>query len=193
MTVAMMVDSREPSRAMDRYAAGDEAAFAEVYDGIASQLLASLNRRTRDPARAEDLLQLTFLQIHRSRGTFIAGSDVLPWAHAIARRLFIDDLRYCKRHPVALTGTDASETAASGALADGEYYARDMARRMRSTLESLPRTQREAFELLRFDGLSHEQAAAVLCTTVCAVKLRAHRAYEALRRTLEESAPTTGR
>src|SRR5580658_2571241 len=54
--------------AMERYSAGDDAAFVAVYDAVAPQLHAYLLRRTRNSARADDLLQQTMLHIHRARG-----------------------------------------------------------------------------------------------------------------------------
>jgi RNA polymerase sigma-70 factor (ECF subfamily) len=48
----------------------------------------------------------------------------------------------------------------------------------------LPEAQRVAFELVKHEGLSLAEAADVLGTTVAAVKLRAHRTYEALRAAL---------
>jgi RNA polymerase sigma-70 factor (ECF subfamily) len=170
---------------MDRYSAGDDAAFADVYDFLAPRLLSSLSRRTRDRVRAEDLLQRTFMHIHRSRGTFIAGSDVLRWAYAISRRLTIDEVRRQSRDPVDHAAPE-SDTGTSVGMAEGELAARETATRLQNALRALPDSQREAFELVRLDGLSHEQAAAVLGITVCALKLRAHRAYEALRGALEE-------
>jgi RNA polymerase sigma-70 factor (ECF subfamily) len=47
-------------------------------------------------------------------------------------------------------------------------------------------SQRAAFELIKQEGLTVAEAAQVLGTTVAAVKLRAHRAYEALRAALGE-------
>src|SRR5215468_3689874 len=79
--------------AMERYARGDEAAFAELYDAIAPRLLGFLRKATRDAAAAEDLMQQTFLHMHRARGSFIPGAPVLPWAFAIARRLLTDQAR----------------------------------------------------------------------------------------------------
>ena len=52
---------------------------------------------------------------------------------------------------------------------------------VRRTLDRLPAIQREAFVLLRFEGLSVRQAAQVLGASEAAVKVRAFRAYEALR------------
>src|ERR1700729_459557 len=83
--------------AMERYATGDDAAFGAVYDALAPRLYGYLLRQTRDSARAEDLVQQTLLHMHRARGRFIPGAEVLPWAFAIARRLLIDGLRRGKR------------------------------------------------------------------------------------------------
>src|SRR5438309_4972649 len=79
--------------AMDRYAQGDDAAFSELYDALAPRLYGYLLRQTRNNARAEDLVQQTFLQMHCARGRFVRGADVVPWAFAIARRLLIDGVR----------------------------------------------------------------------------------------------------
>ncbi len=79
--------------AMERYANGDEAAFAELYDAVAPRLLGFLRKALRDDSAAEDLMQQALLQIHRARGSFIPGAPVIPWAFAIARRLIIDSAR----------------------------------------------------------------------------------------------------
>lgn len=175
---------------MERYAAGDDAAFAEVYDAIAPKLLAYLRRQTRDVAFAEDVLQQTFLHMHRARGTFIPGSAVLPWSFAIARRLVIDGARRGRRD--LLAGAEdvfgEQEPCSEGGTADQEVEARQLAERLQSELSKLPAAQRAAFELLRIDGLSHNEAAQVLGATASAVKLRAHRAYVALRGILGEAA-----
>jgi RNA polymerase sigma-70 factor (ECF subfamily) len=57
------------------------------------------------------------------------------------------------------------------------------------TLASLPPNQREAFVLIRYEGLSVADAAAIVGATEGAVKLRAFHAYEALRAALGDEAP----
>ncbi len=174
---------------MTRYASGDDAAFGEVYDALAPRLFGYLVRQTRDHARAEDLVQQTFLHIHRARGRFIPGADVVPWAFAIARRLMIDGMRRGKREVLA-TEEDAGEgPPASGPGADDLVQAQQLANRIRGELAQLPEQQRVAFELVKQEGLSLAEAAQILGTTVAAVKLRAHRAYEALRGVLGDSRP----
>jgi RNA polymerase sigma-70 factor (ECF subfamily) len=174
--------------AMDRYARGDDSAFDQVYDGLAPRLQSFLLRYTHDRARIEDVIQQTMLQIHRARGRFTLGGQVVPWAFAIARRLLIDMHRRGGREVLAPT-SDESLTelmAALDAPADDVAIAKEVGARLAEELARLPENQRVAFELIKQDGLSVAEAAQVLGTTVAAVKLRAHRAYEALRAVLAE-------
>lgn len=171
--------------AMDRYAAGDETAFSELYDLLAPRIYAFLLRQTRNPARAEDLLQQTLLQMHCARATYDSGADVLPWAFAIARRLVIDGYRKSRREVLGIEEAVSDSERTSADRPDEMVEARQAAQRVERALDTLPETQRIAFELVRCDGLSLYEASQVLGTTVTAVKLRAHRTYEALRETLD--------
>jgi RNA polymerase sigma-70 factor (ECF subfamily) len=170
--------------AMERYARGDESAFAELYDAIAPRLFSFLLRQTRSEARAKDVLQQTMLKIHLARGTFIDGAAVLPWAYAIARRLFIDQTRRGRREIPA--EPDADAPAIDQVSPDDAAYAGELGARIRRALEKLPENQRIAFQLVKEEELSIAEAAAILGTTESAVKLRAHRAYETLREELGE-------
>ncbi len=178
---------------MERYSRGDEAAFAELYDAIAPRLLGFLRKATRDGDAAEDLMQQTLLQMHRHRGSFIPGARVTPWAFAIARRLLIDNARRrrVERRLFSDAPADdrrmASEPAAATPAADDLLHARRLERRVQQRLDALPENQRTAYRLLQQEGLSLKGAAEVLGTSVTAVKLRAHRAYEALRAVLRDA------
>ena len=180
--------------AMDRYARGDDSAFEEIYDGLAPRLQSFLLRYTQDRARAEDVVQQTMLQIHRARGRFTLGGQVVPWAFAIARRLLIDQHRRGGREVLAPSGDDnlTQLLEAVDARADDVVIAKEVAGKLADELARLPENQRVAFELIKQDGLSVAEAAQVLGTTVAAVKLRAHRAYEALRAVLAELAADDG-
>jgi RNA polymerase sigma-70 factor (ECF subfamily) len=172
---------------MERYACGDDAAFGAVYDELAPRLLAFLQRRLASAALAEDLLQQTFLRMHRARGSFVEGSAVLPWAFAIARRLLVDELRQRKRRELGPWQLMAAELLYPARLdgAHARLEADELSRRLQQAIHALPETQRAAFELIRLDGLSHAEAAQALGMTVTAVKLRAHRAGLALRAALD--------
>jgi RNA polymerase sigma-70 factor (ECF subfamily) len=172
--------------AMERYASGDDRAFAELYDALAPRLYNYLLRRTRDSFRAEDLLQQTLLQLHCMRDRFIPGAAVTPWVFAIARRLLVDSIRQ-KKKELSMDRAGIMAQTATTMTPDDLAHSAWMARRLASELSSLPETQRVAFVLIREQGLSVREAARILGTTVSAVKMRTHRAYEALRVVAGES------
>jgi RNA polymerase sigma-70 factor (ECF subfamily) len=183
--------------AMERYAAGEETAFSELYDVLAPRLLGFLRKATHDDHAAEDLMQQTFLQIHCSRGSFICGARVTPWAFAIARRLLIDGVRRhrLERRLFSDAPADAEQPAAAttAAMADADelLHMRRLERRVLQRLDTLPESQRIAYRLLQQEGLSLKGAATILGTSVTAVKMRAHRAYVALRAALRDAGETS--
>ena len=111
-------------------------------------------RQARDEARAEDLVQQTLLQMHKARGRFLPGAEVMPWAFAIARRLFIDSLRRRKREVLSSREeeNEADEPVAQLDGADDLVQAQQLARRFQQALARLPETQRVAFELVKQRG-----------------------------------------
>ena len=137
-------------------------------------------------------MQQTFLQIHRARGSFIPGAPVMPWAYAIARRLMIDSARRRRVERRLFSDAPADddrmtyEPTAATAAADDVLDARRLERRVQQRLDALPEAQRTAYQLVKQEGLSLKGAAEVLGTSVTAVKLRTHRAYQALRAVLRE-------
>jgi RNA polymerase sigma-70 factor (ECF subfamily) len=176
--------------AMDRYAVGEDDAFQELYDLLSPRLYRYLLRQTRDRGRAEDLLQQTMLQIHCSRARFLRGSDVTPWAYAIARRLLIDGIRRRKRE---IEGNDwlSSLDPVKEPGSDELLRSKRMASILERQLAQLPHAQRTTFEMIKQDGMSLREAAAVMGTSVNAIKLRAHRAYVALRSSIADEMEAT--
>jgi len=175
------------SAAMDRYACGNDAAFSELYDLLAPKLASFLMRRTRDEAKTDDLVQQTFLQMHCARRHFQRGASVTAWSYAIARRLLIDTFRKSGRENLASFEDDDDgrrESIAPGALPDEVAAHNRLTKRLEKELRRVPETNRTAFELVHGDGLTAAEAAEVLGTTAMAVRLRVHRAYEALRAAL---------
>ena len=102
----------DPRDLMARYCDGDASAFRELYAAVAPRLLGYLMKMSRSRAAADDLLQQTFLKVHRARGAYVRGADPLPWIYAIAHRTFIDSARKDKRAIVQPAGDDVPEVAA---------------------------------------------------------------------------------
>lgn len=169
----------EPRDLMASYVDGDASAFRELYAQLAPRLLGYLVKMARSRPLAEDLLQQTFLKVHRARSAYIRGADPVPWIYAIAHRTFIDEARKQKR---AVVGASDPETLPDVAVEAGESRADpDAVKHALDALAKLPEAQREAVVLTKLDGKSVAEAAAIAGTTVGAMKVRAHRGYEALR------------
>ncbi|HEU4610858.1 MAG TPA: RNA polymerase sigma factor [Kofleriaceae bacterium] len=186
----------DPRDLMAQYQDGDANAFRELYALVAPRLLGYLMKMARDKAVADDLLQQTFLKVHRARGAYVRGADPLPWIYSIAHRTFIDEVRKGKRALVRVADEEVPEVPAGidGESADRRDERVDpaLAREALDALAQLPEQQREAVVLTKLDGKSVAEAAEIAGTSVGAMKVRAHRGYEALRKLLggKRAAPT---
>src|SRR5512143_2608880 len=184
---------------MTRYCDGDAGAFRELYALIAPRLLGYLMKMARSRALADDLLQQTFMKVHRARGAYVRGADPLPWIYSIAHRTFIDEARRTKRAIVKVGGDDdvpevaAGLTGESADRIDEPRVDPEEAKAALDALAQLPEQQREAVVLTKLEGKSVAEAAEIAGTTVGAMKVRAHRGYEALRKILAASASATAK
>lgn len=182
---------------MARYCDGDASAFRALYALVAPRLLGYLVKMARERAVAEDLLQLTFMKVHRARAAYVRDADPLPWIYSIAHRTFLDEARRVKRAVVRVgEGDELPEQQADlrGEAADRRDEPRadpDLVKAALDALARLPEQQREAVVLTKLDGKSVAEAAEIAGTTVGAMKVRAHRGYEALRKHLGHAAPET--
>ncbi len=182
-------DMAEPKELMARYCDGDASAFRELYALVSPRLHGYLLKMARQKSLADDLLQLTFLKVHRARGAYIRGADPVPWIYSIAHRTFLDETRRKKRAVVRVGDDDAlPEIAAdlAGSTVDRREEQADpeLVQTALDALAELPEQQRQAVVLTKLEGKSVAEAAEIAGTTVGAMKVRAHRGYEVLRRLL---------
>jgi RNA polymerase sigma-70 factor (ECF subfamily) len=175
--------------AMSRYADGHDAAFNEIFAELAPRLHAFLRRLCGSPDLAHDLMQETFLRMHRARGSFARDGAVVPWAYAIARNCFVSHTRSPKVRAArgSLDIADHEVAAGLDSSAEQAVAARQSAQLVERTLARMSVSNREAFVLLRFEGQSVAAAAQILGASEGAVKLRAFRAYELLRAALKSA------
>jgi RNA polymerase sigma-70 factor, ECF subfamily len=136
----------------------------------------------RDRSQAEDLLQDFWLRVHKARHTFRAGEPLLPWVFAIARRTKIDQYRRTRN-----TRSHEFQVQELPDVAAREP-ARNDSPALPDLLRTLPAAQRETIWLLKVSGLSLEEVARATGSSVGAVKQRAHRAYEKLRKVFGDRA-----
>jgi len=174
------------SELMQRYARGEDGVFEQLYRLMAPRLYRFCLRLATHQPEAEDCFQEALLRMHRARATYLAGSNALHWAFAIARSVHLDRLRYRRRRPEDLgSANDAAEL--EWLHADDRYSpesavrARDVREILTLELSRMSEKNRMAYVLLKEEGLSVNEAAAVLGTTAPVVRQRAHRAYQQLR------------
>jgi RNA polymerase sigma-70 factor, ECF subfamily len=160
---------------MARYQAGDIDAATTLIDGVSPQLHRFFRAQLATRADADDLLQETWLQIHRVRQTYRPGEPVLAWFYAIARHVGLDHYRRTRR---AAARERRSPEMPSFAEASSVDHPEDD---LEALLEGLPASQREVIEMLKVAGMSLEEVARATSSSVGAVKQKVHRAYRRLR------------
>jgi len=157
---------------------GDVHAFEALFRELAPRVAAVLTRMSGDRRLAEDLTQTVFLKLYRARGSYQRGELLTPWVFAIARNLYVDHVRRTRRRPEAL-----SEDGSLPELVQ-EAVAQDRDPALQESLEALPAAQRRVLLLLKVEGLSVAETAALCGTSPASIKMRAHRAYATLRNLL---------
>lgn len=163
---------------MARYQAGDFGAARTLIDRVSPPLHRFLNARTASAADADDLLQETWLRIHRVRHTYRPARPLLPWVYAIARRVRVDHYRKSAR--TTMREQHWEELSELPTL----LVQPQPADALEELLAPLSESQREVLEMLKVAGMSLEEVAQATSSTVGAVKQKVHRAYQKLRQTM---------
>src|SRR5579872_5384828 len=125
---------------MAAYVAGDRRAFEQLFTRLAPRLHRFFRRSFHAEATADDLLQTTFLKLHRARATYKPEMRVAPWAFAIAARVRLDEFR--KRKRLAEDGDEEALARADEARAaegqEPEALDGDEADAVRKAVDALP-------------------------------------------------------
>ena len=176
--------------AMIGYQAGNGEAFDSLYAGLAPLVRAHLRRIGADSASLDDLVQDTFLQLHRARRTYDPARPVAPWACAIARHAFLMHCRYRRRRFFAAHDPLEEDTRAAGSRDEATLTASIAIR------QALPRLAPDVvIPMLLHDvaGLKFAEIAQRLCLRATAVRARVSRGRARLRGLLRGSPEGTQR
>lgn len=167
---------------MAEYQAGSVEAFDRLHDALACDLKTFLTNLSRDPTRADDLLQETFLQIHRSRAVHTPNEPVRPWVFAIAKRVYLMYRRGAVRRERHEQRSSAERGDLSIAACETErLHARQQ---VTSVLSQVTAAGRRAFLLHHHLGLSFKEVGARLGIKPGAAKIRSSRAANYMRAVL---------
>ena len=163
---------------MVRYQDGDTVAFGELYEALRAPLRGYVLSLARDLAKAEDLLQETLLQLHRSRHTYQAPRPVRPWAFGIARHVYLMDRRAAGRR--AQVFAEHLELPAELPIPARAFNLSDH-EALRRVLGKISEEQREVLLLHHIWGFSFAEISKTLGIRVGAARVRSHRGIAQLR------------
>lgn len=189
----MGVMSAETDEAlMAAYVAGNGRAFELLFRRYGPVLFGMARRQLRSEDLAKDLVQQTFLHVHRARNDFRPGARLKPWLFTIATNLVREHHRRRARRPET-SYEQAREDAPSVEpvqepidLAALESARLDV-RRLHEAFGQLPESQRLVIELHWIQGHPFADVAEMVGASVSAVKVRAHRGYQRLKALIEEA------
>jgi RNA polymerase sigma-70 factor (ECF subfamily) len=158
--------------------AGDDHAFALLYERHKGDLFALAARMLGDAETARDLVQDVFLAIYQRRDQLERPESFRSWLFAIGRNACLSRLRR-PAGPASLEDV-SEEPVSAGTPPDRALEAREECTMLRRALARLRPEFREVLILREYEGLPYREIAAVLGATESAVKSRLFQARRAL-------------
>jgi RNA polymerase sigma-70 factor, ECF subfamily len=179
---------------IQRCAAGDEIAFAELVADHQRMVVQLAMNLLGDRDEALDLSQEVFLRVFRTIGRFRGQSTLRTWIYRIAVNQARNRHRFWRRRHRADQVSLDVHVATHGEFRSGAELGPDrmlaqkeLAARLKRALDGLPFDQRTAIVLREVDGLSYDEIAYSLGVAVGTVKSRLTRARQTLRLELREA------
>ena len=161
--------------------AGDRDAFSVLIHRYSDPLYRHAMGMTGSPDVAEDILQQSFIKAYNHLGEVRGRFDA--WLFRIVANGCKDWLKNSRRAHVSYEEDDQPSPYATP---DEDLDRSELRTDLDGALAKLNASLREAFVMKHVEGRSYEEMADLLETTVGALKMRVHRAREALQALLEE-------
>lgn len=146
-----------------RLRASDRTAFAAVFETLHVDLMRYAWRFTGDEHSARDVVQDVFLKLWRVRETLQPERSLRALLYTMTRNLALNHNRARQHHADPTDATDA--WPAEPVDADAALDAARLGAHLEAWIAALPARRREAFQLSRYQGLSHDEIADVMGLT----------------------------
>lgn len=174
---------------LDGLRRGNDDAFATIFRRYGSRMVATARRLLGNDEDARDAVQEAMLAAFKAADRFEGGAQIGTWLHRIVVNAALMRLRTRRRKPEA-----SIEDLLPSYLADGHravpandelpadealVHAEQLAL-LRACVDELPEAYREVYILRDIEELSSEDVAMAMGVTPNAVKIRLHRARQAL-------------
>jgi len=168
-----------------RLRASDAAACAELFDATHADLLRYAIRLTLDEDAAKDIVQEAYIKLWVLRETLDPDRSIRALLYTIVRNLAFNLQRGRQREQAKRARLEAT-TVTEKQTIDEAIDAEVLSDRLDKWIEELPPRRREAFQLSRFDGLSHEAIAEIMDLAPRTVTNHIMLALQSLRDRLQE-------
>lgn len=157
--------------------------FERIYRRYRNRMVAYARRYVKQPARAEELAQEVFLRVYRTR-SYTPDAPFRSWLYRVATNVCLNEVR--KQEFTVKKEALEPETPGTDGSPEAHMIQSELSSRLERRFNGLPPKQRAAFVMARFEGMSHDEIAQALETSVSATKSLIHRALEALRAEVRE-------
>jgi RNA polymerase sigma-70 factor, ECF subfamily len=175
------MESPSEEALVSRSAKGDEQAFAVLVNRYKGMLYTMSYKLLRDPGRAEDAAQDTFIKAYAALPAFKGQSKFSSWLYRICYNTCISIIR--RRKP----DVDLEQAENIGVEGPAEQFGdRELAAAIRDEVNRLPDDYRNALTLYHFNGLSYDEIAQMTRKPMGTVKAHIHRARSVLKARLLE-------
>ena len=162
-------------------------------EGVWSELRANIRgfvgRRVRQPADVDDIVQRVFLQVHRALPTLRDSDRLHAWVYQTTRRAIADYYRapsHTREVPAGAAVDLAPHVADTADDVADESALQELSTCLKPLISSLGPADREALQLVEFEGVTQVEAAERLGLSVSGMKSRVQRARLHLRTALDE-------
>jgi RNA polymerase sigma factor (sigma-70 family) len=172
--------------------AGDPQAFKTLVDTWQHMVYNTVLGIVQQAEEAEDIAQEVFIQVYRSVQSFRGEAKLSTWLYRIAVTKALDAERRKKtarrfgQVRAWFSTEEKEEVPADFAHPGVDLENKEKAAALFKAMRALPDNQRIAFLLIKTEGLSYDETAAVMNTSVKAVEALMHRAKENLRKKLQQ-------
>lgn len=167
------------AQAIERFQAGDRAAFEELHDRHRDRLYRYCRYRLGNHEEAEDVVQEAFARAWTHLPTFAGDKRFYAWMRVVAGNLCTDVLRRRGRTEVRAEVDPGSESEGHEDL----YRSMDAAL-VRSAIRRLKPRHRDALELQAWREMSYQEIASHVGVSINTVESLLWRARQALKREL---------
>ena len=173
-----------------RARSGDPVAFERLYEQYHAPILNYLHRMVSDRALAEDLTQEVFIRVFQGLPKFSLRSKFTTWLFQVTKNRVLDELRANERRPRALVALD---DAPQLEVLDAPAEQVEMIEALWTAVDGLNTDLKMALLLRDVVGLSYNEIADSLDTTLATVKWRIFKAREEVQLALAREGMSSGR